>query len=63
MLMPTRFGARDTPPCPKCKSLMGLMRRTPHPQYGHDFERQTFTCKVCRHEVERNANRLGEVAP
>jgi hypothetical protein len=61
--MPNRFGAKDTPTCPECKKLMGLTRRTPHPKYSCDFERQTFTCRVCRHEVERNVNRLGEVRP
>jgi uncharacterized protein YbaR (Trm112 family) len=59
--MPARFGALDTPACPKCKSPMRLTRRTPHPEYGYDFERQTFTCRVCHHEIERNADLLGEV--
>ena len=61
--MPTRFGATDNPVCPKCKNRMRLTRRTPHPVHGYDFELQTFTCRVCRHEIERDADRLGEVAP
>jgi hypothetical protein len=61
--MPTRFGVTDTPPCPECKNLMRLTRRTPHPVHGYDFELQTFTCRVCQHEVERTADRLGEVVP
>jgi hypothetical protein len=40
---------------------MHLTRRTPHPKYGTDFELQTFTCRVCRQEVERKADRRGEV--
>ena len=60
--MPTRFGATDHPVCPKCKNLMRLTRRAPHPLRGHDFELQSFTCRVCQHEVERDADRLGEVA-
>ena len=60
--MPNRFGATDTPACPECGNLMRITRRTPHPTYGYDFERQTFTCRSCQNEVERNADRLGEVA-
>jgi hypothetical protein len=62
-MAPARFGIKDTPACPKCKSLMGLTRRMPHPKYdaGSGFERQTFTCTGCRHEIERNADCLGEV--
>jgi hypothetical protein len=61
--MPTRFGATDTPVCPECKNLMRITRRTPHPEYGYDFELQTFTCRVCHHEIERTADLLGEVLP
>jgi hypothetical protein len=57
--MPTRFGSPDT--CPECKNPMRLTRRRPHPKHGHDFELQTFTCRVCLHETKRNADRLGEV--
>jgi hypothetical protein len=60
--MPTRFGASDTPACPECKNLMRLTRRTPHPVRGNAFELQTFTCRVCQHEVTRSADRSGEVA-
>jgi len=59
--MPTRFGATDTPICPECKNLMRLIRRMPHPKFGYDFELQTFTCRVCQHEVERTADRQGGV--
>ena len=61
--MPKPFGATDYLICPKCKKrLMGLTRRTPHRVRGHDFEMQTFTCRVCQHEIEREADRMGEVA-
>jgi hypothetical protein len=60
--MPNRFGAADTPTCPECKNLMRLTRRSPHPTRGYDFELQTFTCRVCQHEMERTADRAGEVA-
>ena len=60
--MPTRFGATDTPTCPECKNIMRLTRRTPHPMRGYAFELQTFTCRVCKHEIERVADIGGEVA-
>jgi hypothetical protein len=61
--MPKPFGATDNLISPKCrKNLMGLTRRTPHRVRGHDFEMQTFTCRVCRHEIERDADRTGGVA-
>jgi uncharacterized protein YbaR (Trm112 family) len=60
--MPTSFGAADSLVCPECKNHMCLTRRMPHPVLGYDFELQTFTCSVCRREIERTANREGEVA-
>jgi hypothetical protein len=60
--MPKRFGAGDNPICPECKGRMTLTRRAPHPVRGYDFELQTFTCSACRYEIERAADREGEVA-
>jgi hypothetical protein len=60
--MPISFGKNDTRICPECNNRMGLSRRMPHPTFGYDFELQTFTCRVCQHEVERSADCLGEVA-
>jgi hypothetical protein len=59
--MLNRFGATDTPACPKCKNRMRLTRRMPHPKYRYEFELQTFTCGVCQLEIERNADQRGEV--
>jgi hypothetical protein len=59
--MRIRFGATDTPECPNCKNHMFLARRVPHPAYGVEFERQTFRCRSCSHEMERNADRRGEI--
>jgi transposase-like protein len=59
--MPNRFGVADTPACPKCKNPMRVTRRAPHPVRGYDFELQTFTCRNCQHEIERTADRAGEV--
>jgi hypothetical protein len=59
--MVTQFGAADLPTCPECNDRMSATRRTPHPAYGKDFELQIFTCRVCRHEIERTADFLGEV--
>jgi hypothetical protein len=60
--MPIRFGATDTLTCLQCKGRMRLTRRTPHPTRGHAFELQTFSCMACTHEIERTADRSGEVA-
>jgi hypothetical protein len=60
--MPVSFGKDDNPVCPECKNRMRLSRRMPHPKFGYDFELQTFTCRVCQHEMERSADCLGEVA-
>jgi hypothetical protein len=56
-----RFGADDQPLCPECNGRTSISRRAPHPTLGYDFERQIFTCHVCNHEIERNANALGEI--
>ena len=61
--MQVRFGATDNPVGPLCRNRMRLTRRTPHPTRGVDFERQTFACRVCKHETERDADCLGEVMP
>ena len=60
--LPISFGIDDTRICPECKNRMRLSRRMPHPKFGYDFELQTFTCRVCQHEIERSADCLGEVA-
>jgi len=60
--MPTQFGATDTPTCPKCKNIMRLTRRAPHPTRGYAFELQTFTCRMCGHEIERAADIGGACA-
>jgi hypothetical protein len=60
--MPNRFGANDNPVCPECKNRMCLTRRTPHPTHGYAFELQTFTCRVCHHEIQREADSKGAVA-
>ena len=59
--MRIRFGATDIPECPKCRNHMLLTRRVPHPTCGMEFERQTFKCRSCSHEMERNADRVGEI--
>ena len=53
------FGVKDHPACPKCGKAMVLVRRTPHPEYGSAFERQTFTCFACDREIERSADAYG----
>ena len=53
------FGVNDQPACPKCGKALFLTRRTPHPEYGPAFERQTFTCLSCDHAIERSADAYG----
>ena len=60
---PRGFGASDRPTCPECGNLMGLTRRTPHLTLGAAFERQTFTCRPCRYQFERNADAQGNPLP
>jgi hypothetical protein len=59
--MPLGFGIDDLPTCLGCKGRMRLTRRAPHPIHGNAFELQTFTCRTCRHQIERGVDRLGEV--
>jgi hypothetical protein len=60
--MTIRFGATDTPTCQECSNLMWLSRRVPHPTLGYDFELQNFTCRSCKHEMQREADIGGELA-
>jgi hypothetical protein len=59
--MRIRFGAADIPECPKFRNRMFVTRRVPHPSYGVEFEQQTFKCRSCSHEMERDADRAGEI--
>ena len=60
---PRNFGAGDRATCPECGNSMGLTRRTPHLTLGAAYERQTFTCRTCRYQVERNADAQGNPLP
>jgi hypothetical protein len=57
---PCDFGAGDRPPCPECGGEMLLTHRSPHPDYGVEYEAQTFTCSTCLYELKRSVNRAGE---
>jgi hypothetical protein len=50
------FGSSDRPICPECGAAMHLIRRGPHPTFGHSWEQQIFACSMCLHEVERSAD-------
>jgi predicted RNA-binding Zn-ribbon protein involved in translation (DUF1610 family) len=54
------FGSADRFRCPQCRGTMRLSRRTPHSEHGDTYERQTFTCRDCGHEVERSADTHGK---
>ena len=49
---PRDFGVADRLPCPNCGDHMSLTRRGPHADHL-DYERQTFTCRACDHQIER----------
>lgn len=53
------FGADDHPACPACGKPMSLSRRSPHPEYGSDYEIQTFSCSACGHEETRSSDKAG----
>jgi transcription elongation factor Elf1 len=53
------FGARDVFKCPQCGDEMRVTRRSPHSDLGGGYERQTFTCRNCRHDVERSVDSMG----
>ena len=36
---------------------MYLVRRTPHSDFGHSFEQQTFRCVDCEKEIERSTDK------
>jgi hypothetical protein len=55
------FGGGDRPPCSECGGEMFLTHRGPHPDYGVDYEAQTFTCSTCLYKLERTVNRAGEL--
>jgi transposase-like protein len=54
------FGSADELRCPQCGGTMSLTRRTPHSEHGDSYERQTFTCRECRHEIERSTDTHGK---
>ena len=54
-----QYGAADLPACGDCGGQMSLTRRSPHSEHGALYERQTFVCRDCRHEVERSADVSG----
>ena len=57
------FGTDDELVCPKCSKVMRLTRRGPHTEHGDVYERQTFTCRQCNHEIERSADTHGNSVP
>ena len=51
------FGALDQVTCPRCGGRMWLTRRCPS---GENYERQTFGCRACAHELERTVDAAGQ---
>lgn len=46
------FGVNDKPPCANCGERTSLIRRSPD-EFDRRYERQTFACFECKHEVMR----------
>jgi hypothetical protein len=42
---------------------MGVIRRTYHPVYGHDYELQTLWCMTCGEERVRAVDKNGDPYP
>jgi hypothetical protein len=49
---PPSFGVNDKPPCANCGQPSSLIRRSPD-DFDRRYERQTFVCFKCDHEIER----------
>jgi hypothetical protein len=54
-----RFGADQSLVCPECGKSMYVTRRSPDPNLGYAYERQTFSCDECDYEMERSADADG----
>jgi hypothetical protein len=54
-----RFGADRSLVCPACGKSMHVIRRSPDPDLGESYERQTFSCDECDCELERTADADG----
>jgi DNA-directed RNA polymerase subunit RPC12/RpoP len=57
------FGKDDVLVCPRCGGRMTVSRRTPSPDFGPDFEHQTFHCAECSNEIGRDVDREGLARP
>ena len=56
---PQSFGARDRLTCDKCGGDTLLARRSPHPEFGGDYELQIFHCVQCGEEKTRSTDIAG----
>ena len=54
------FGADDRLACPNCGKSMAVTRRSPDADFGLRYERQIFTCRACRHQIERTVDADGK---
>jgi hypothetical protein len=48
------FSLFDQPRCENCGTDTTLVRRTPHPSLGLNYELQTFACPKCEHSQTRD---------
>lgn len=56
---PETFGARDRLTCEQCGGDTIVTRRSPHPEFGGDYEIQIFRCLQCGGEKSRSVDVAG----
>jgi hypothetical protein len=54
------YGVNDKPPCENCGQPTSLIRRSPY-EFIRRYERQTFACFKCSHEIERIVDAEGNL--
>ena len=54
------YGVNDKPPCGNCGQPTSLIRRSPY-EFIRRYERQTFACFKCSHEIERIVDSEGNL--
>jgi len=48
------------PYCLSCSKDMDLIHRSPHPEFGDNYEIQTFCCSACNQEKTRTVDKAGQ---
>ncbi|MBS0533532.1 MAG: hypothetical protein JSR72_05710 [Proteobacteria bacterium] len=56
---PASYGASDRLLCQQCGGDRILTRRSPHPDFGGNYEIQIFRCVQCGDETTRSVDDTG----